>query len=138
MSWDVVIMRFPEGFSGDFEEMSDNWEPENMFTQDYFEVEIKKLFPDISGDKTWMTLNAKKYSIEFNIGDNDPINNIMLHVRGGNEALQAIEMVCKKFNCKALDTTESKLIDFSEEKNKGFESWRNYKDNVLKKNKKKN
>ena len=137
MSWDVVIMRFPEGFNGDFEEMPDNWEPENMFTQDYFEEEIKKLFPSIKGDKDWMTLNAQTYSIEFNIGDDNPISNIMLHVRGGNEALKAIEKVCKNFNCQALDTTESKLIDFNEETNEGFESWRNYKDNVLKKQNKK-
>ena len=83
-----------------------------------------------------MTLNAETYSIEFNIGEDESIKDIMLHVRGGNDALKAIEEICRKFNCQALDTTESKLIDFSKETNEGFESWRNYKDNVLKKNNK--
>ena len=132
MSWDVVIMRFPEGFDGDFEKMPDNWEPETLFTQDYFEEEIKKIFPNIIGDKTWLTLNAETYSIEFNIGDDKSITNIMLHVRGGNDALKAIEKICKKFNCQALDTTESKLIDFNKETNEGFSSWRKYRDSVIK------
>ena len=132
MSWDVIIMRFPEGFDGDFDKMPDDWEPETLFTQGYFEEEIKKIFPNIIGDKTWLTLNAETYSIEFNVGEDDLISNIMLHVRGGNDALKAIEEICKKFNCQALDTTESKLIDFSEEINEGFESWKKYRDNVIK------
>jgi len=132
MSWDVVIMRFPDGFDGDFDKMPADWEPEKLFTQDYFAEEIKKIFPNIIGDKTWMTLNAETYSIEVNIGDDDPVSNIMLHVRGGDEALQAIEKICIKFNCQALDTTESKLIDFDKKTNDGFTSWREYRDNVLK------
>jgi hypothetical protein len=131
MSWDVVIMRFPEGFDGDFEEIPDDWEPENLFTQNYFEEEIKKVFPNIIGDKTWMTLNAETFSIEFNIGGDDPVNSITLHIRGGDEAIQVIGTICKKFNCQALDTTECKLIDFDKETNEGFTQWRAYKDKVM-------
>ena len=82
MSWDVLIMRFPEGFDGDFDETPDDWEPEILFTQDYFEEKIKK--------------------------------------------------ICEKFKCQALDTTESKLIDFNEETNTGFTQWREYRNKVLK------
>ena len=133
MSWDVIITRFPEGFDGDFDKMADDWEPETLFTQDFFEEEIKKLFPNIIGDKTWLTLNAETYSIEFNIGEDESIKDIMLHVRGSNDALKAIEEICKKFNCQALDTTESKLIDFNKATNEGFTSWREYRDSVVKK-----
>jgi hypothetical protein len=36
MSWDVYIMRFPEGFNGDFNKIPEDWEPEELFTLDYF------------------------------------------------------------------------------------------------------
>ena len=137
MSWDVIITRFPEGFDGDFDKIADDWEPETLFTQDFFEEEIKILFPNLIGDKTWLTLNAETYSIEFNIGEDESIKDIMLHVRGSNDALKAIEQICKKFNCQALDTTKSELIDFNKATNEGFTSWREYRDNVVKKNKEK-
>ena len=44
MSWDVIITRFPEGFDGDFDKIADDWEPETLFTQDFFENEIKNYF----------------------------------------------------------------------------------------------
>ncbi|MCL2141269.1 MAG: hypothetical protein FWH46_00075 [Methanimicrococcus sp.] len=88
MSWDVIVMRFPEGFDGDFDKIPNDWEPEELFYREYFLEEIKKIFPDINTeDETWLVLNAAAYSIEFNIGDNDPINSIMLHIRGGDEAI---------------------------------------------------
>jgi hypothetical protein len=135
MSWDVMVMKFPEGFDGDFENLSEDWEPEDICTHDYLKNEIKKLFPAIDNDDTtWMTLDEETFSMEFNVGDDDPINCITLHVRGtGQEALKSIKMFCEKLNCQALDTTESEIIDFNEETNKGFSEWQEYRDKVINK-----
>jgi hypothetical protein len=136
MSWDVLLMRFPEDFNGDFDEIPNNWEPEELFTKDYFAKELNKIFPEINTeDKTWMTLDSETFSIELNIGDDEPISNIMLHVRGDDMAIHAIELLCKTFNLQALDTTESELIDFSKNTNDGFAKWREYRNLVLEKNK---
>ncbi|MDR0525812.1 MAG: hypothetical protein LBG90_08090 [Spirochaetaceae bacterium] len=100
----------------------------------FFINEIKKIFPYInSNDENWLILDEETFSIEFNVGEDDPINNIMLHVRGEDEALKAIGLVCKKINLQAFDTTESKIIDFDKETNEGFTQWREYKNNVLNK-----
>ncbi|MDR1877775.1 MAG: hypothetical protein LBQ84_09150 [Flavobacteriaceae bacterium] len=136
MSWDVLIMRFPEDFKG-FNDLPDKWEPEELFTHNFFATEIKILFPKINdADKNWITLKEETFSIEFNTGDDDdPISHIMLHVRGGDEALKVIELLCKKFNVQAFDTTEGEIINFENKPTKGFTQWRKYKDTVLKKKK---
>jgi hypothetical protein len=133
MSWDVWVAKFPDGFDGNFDNISDDWEPEELFTHDIFIKEIKRIFPNIDDDdENWLILDDGTFSIEFNIGKDDPITCIMLHVRGGNEAIKAIGLLCKTFNLQALDTTEVNLIDFDKEANDGFTQWREYRDRVMK------
>jgi hypothetical protein len=104
-------MRFPEGFDGNFDNIPDEWEPEELFTHGFFVQEVKKIFPDIDdADANWLILEEKTFSLEFNMGDGDPVNSIMLHVRGSSEAVKAIGLLCGKFNLQAVDTTESKII----------------------------
>jgi hypothetical protein len=129
MSWDVIIMRFPEGFNDNFDNIQDEWEAEELFTQEFFSSEMKKLFPNINGE----ALDEETFSIEFYIGEDDPITCITLHVRGGDEAIKAIELICRRFDLQAFDTTKCKIIDFSKETNDGFTQWREYKNSVLKK-----
>jgi hypothetical protein len=76
-------------------------------------------------------LDEDTFSIEFNIGEDDPIRNISLHVRGGDEALKAIKRLCERFDCLAFDTTKCAIVDFAEETNGGFSEWREYRDQVL-------
>jgi hypothetical protein len=133
MSWDVLVMRFPEGFDGDFDNIPDGWKPEELFTHDFFIKEVKKIFPNINdADEDWLFLNKETFSIEFNIGKDDPISDIMLHIRGGDEAIKAIAILCEKLNLQALDTTDCKLIDFNKETNDGFTQWREYNNRVIK------
>jgi hypothetical protein len=35
MSWDVIIMKIPESFTGDFDELPEDWMPENICTHKY-------------------------------------------------------------------------------------------------------
>ena len=138
MSWDVIIMKVPESFTGDFDELPEDWMPGNICTHKYLKNEIIKLFPKINNDdSSWMMLDEETYSIEFNVGEDDPINTITLHVRGDDKALESIKIFSEKLYCKALDTTEGEIIDFSDEPNKGFSKWREYRNKVLNKENKK-
>ena len=134
MSWDVVVMKFPAGFDGDWESLPDDFEAEAICTHEYLKNEIKKVLPEINNDDTaWMVLNGGSYSIEFNAGDDDPVRCITLYVRGGDEALKAIKLFCEKLACQAFDTSGGGIIDFNEEANKGFSEWRQYRDKVTNK-----
>jgi hypothetical protein len=129
MSWDVIVMKFPQDFNGDLENLPDDFKPENICTREYFENEIKKIFPKINCE----TLNEDTFSIEFDIGEGDPIQTISLQVRGDNKALESIKILCERFNCQELDTTKSEIIDFIEETNNGFMEWQEYRDKVVQK-----
>jgi hypothetical protein len=127
MSWDVIVMKFPKDFDGNLENLPQDFEPENICTREYFETEIKKIFPKIN----YETLNEDTFSIEFNIGEDDPIQTISLQIRGDNKALKSIKMICEKFNCQALDTTKCEIIDFTKETNEGFSEWQEYRNKVI-------
>src|SRR4051794_19319515 len=52
---------------------------------------ISALLPGIDwSDPTWGIYDGDGFSIEFNVGADDPIANMMLHVRGGGNAIAAI------------------------------------------------
>jgi hypothetical protein len=48
MSWDVFLMKFPEGFDGGLENLPHDFEPEAICAREYFETEIKRLIPKIN------------------------------------------------------------------------------------------
>jgi hypothetical protein len=87
MSRDVIAMKFPKDFDGDLGNLPHDFEPENICTRAYFETEIKKIFLDINGE----TLNGDTLSIEFDIGEDEPLQTISLRVKGGDDALKAIK-----------------------------------------------
>ena len=132
MSWDVTLMKLPDNFDGNWENLPEDFEPKIMCTQEYLQKEIKKLFPNINNDDpTWMILDEETFSIEFNVGNNDPINSIMLHVRGEQEALKAIKIFSEKFNCSAIEIDGGRIIDFTAEINEGFSEWQKYRDQIV-------
>ena len=83
-------------------------------------------------DPTWGMLSEDAFSIEFSIGKDAPVQSVMLHVRGGPEALGAIQLACKALDCVALDCSSGELIDWeSKEAEASFAEWRTYRDRVV-------
>jgi hypothetical protein len=96
MVTDLLLLKIPE--------KSTLFERKSICTHRQLKQEIKKLFPNIDSEHTtWMTLKEKGYVIEFIIELTDPIDRIMVRIRGGKEGLQAIKIFCENFNCETLD-----------------------------------
>ena len=127
MSWDVVIMNVPEGIESPAE-LPDDFES-NLGTAESFLSLLNSLFPEIDlSDPTWGILDGPDFSIEFSIGENDPIESVMLHVRGSDQAIQPIQRLCQAGSWRALDMGDGEFIDFSAEPAAGLESWRDLRD----------
>src|SRR5258708_507607 len=60
---------------------------------------------------TWGLYGTDEFSIEFNVGKDDPIQSMMLHVRGGGDAFAAIMAVIQPHGWSALDCSTSKFLD---------------------------
>lgn len=82
-------------------------------------------------DPTWGILEENDFSIEFNIGDDDPLDTLMLHVRGGDSAIHAIHHICEHTGWRAFDTTTGDFIDFAEDPAKGLRQWRASRNQVV-------
>ena len=94
---------------------------------------LRAALPEVDlSDDSWGLYGGDDFAIELNIGPDDEIPGIMLHVRGGPGALQAVRDIAMALGVPALDCTTSELIDFdSPDAGKGFDAWRAYRDKFV-------
>ncbi len=73
------------------------------------------------------------FSLEFNIGKDDPVETIMLHVRGGGDAIAAMLKFCQPNNWSLFDCSTSEFIDPENPSQEGWEGFQEFRDKVVKK-----
>jgi hypothetical protein len=130
MSWDVLLMNVPDNLKSS-NDLPDDYKS-NLGIGVNILPTLSSIVPEIDlHDPTWGELEGDGFSIEFNIGKDDPVDTIMLHIRGGNGAINVIEHICEKTGWRALDTSIGKFIDFNQSPEKGFELWRGYRNRVV-------
>jgi hypothetical protein len=109
MSWDVLLLSVPPGIAT----VDDS--PEDFASELGPRAQVLStlaaLFPDLDlSDPTWGILAGDDFAIEFNIGDGDPVETIMLHVRGSNSTIHAIHYICERTGWRAFDTSTGDLL----------------------------
>ncbi|GAK53816.1 hypothetical protein U14_05090 [Candidatus Moduliflexus flocculans] len=134
MSWDILFQDTPEHINS-IEDLPEDFTPGKLCSRTYLEDMLLSLFPTIDNhDKSWMVLQEDSFSIEFNSGKDDPVESLMLHVHGEEDALHVIKKICDHTGWKALDCTSGDFIDFEQNPDQGFSTWREFKDDVLRNN----
>ena len=129
MSWDVVILALPPG-TRSFNDLPKDYDA-SLATISFVHSTLRELFPDINlTDPAWGVLVADTYSMEFNIGSEDPCRSIMLHIRGDEASLTPIRALCERTGWGAFDTSDGALMDFSADPGKGLRAWRAYREQV--------
>ena len=131
MSWDVLLINVPDKMKSP-NDLPDDFKSTLGITADVHST-LSNIVPEIDlHDPAWGNLKGDGFSIEFNIGKNNPVESIMLHVRDSNGAITIIEHICKKTGWRALDTSTGNFIDFNQNPERGFEQWRSYRNQVAK------
>jgi hypothetical protein len=134
MSWDVAILRFDGSTPASLEEYA---EAQTRVLGPASEVRdsIGKALPGIDwSDKTWGIYNGDGFSIEFNMGKEDVIKSITLHVRGEGNAIAAIMAVVKPLGWSALDCSTSEFLDSEQPSQEGWKEFQEYRDKAFGKN----
>lgn len=131
MSWDVILQS--EKIAPTYSELENDEFKSYLGQRDEIIKVIENVFRDVDfTDKSWGMLDRDDYSIEFNMGgDNISIDSIMLHVRGEDNSIDAIEKLCESTGWFALDTSTMEFIDFSDKKEIGFNEWKKCQDKVI-------
>lgn len=130
MSWDVFIMK--EKY--DFEAPEEEQPPVPPLGQrDDIIAKLSRAIPQLDyRDKAWGILEGEGFSIEFNTGDEEFVDSIMLHVRGGGAVMETIRLICETLEAYALDTSDTNYIDFEETgaAEQSWEQFQKYRDRV--------
>ena len=123
MSWDVLLLRVPDGCAS-IAELPDDFVGEPLGAPEQIVDALRRALPSIDlSDRTWGVLEADDYSIEFNIGRDEPCTAVMLHVRGPESVIVPIEAVCDQTGWSAFDTSTGARIDFAADPARGLRSW---------------
>ena len=130
MSWDVLILNLPPGTTV-LEDVPDSTDVSLGPLSQVLDRLRASLGGDIDlTDPTWGTMEGEAFSIEFNIGDKDPCESIMLHVRGDDSAVEPIRVLCESTRWRAFDTTTGELMEFESGTQPGLRQWRAFRDRV--------
>lgn len=126
MSWDVIFLKSKidlEDPNLDLEPLGDKTEIINNLTS---------LLPDLDfSDRDWGMLSTEDFSIEFNIGNEETVDSLMLHIRGGGDPLGVIKAICDATNWGALDTQNTQFIDTDNISKESWEAFQAYRNKVI-------
>jgi len=93
---------------------------------------ISSVLPQTSwSNPEFGSFDGDEFSIEFNLGTDDPIDNMMLHVRGGGDAVSAVMSIVAPLGWSALDCSTGEFLNTAAPSNDGWEGFQNLRDNIL-------
>jgi hypothetical protein len=132
MSWDVILYNLPSSVTS-----LEKYYPQPLpllGSKSNVIRQLKEVFPDIRfSDPDWGYIERSNYSIEFNFGKEDPLDSLMLHVRGNENVIAAIRAICESASWRAFDTTTGLFMDFENDPARGLREWRSFRDKVFNK-----
>jgi hypothetical protein len=123
------------GRAPSFDELSDGTlEPLPLGPGDAVRAAISNALPGVDWtDPTWGLYGGNGFSIEFNTGDGPILDGIMLHVRGGGDAIAAMLTFALPNQWSLLDCSTSEFLDPASPSQAGWEGFQAYRDSLFKK-----
>ena len=129
MSWDVLILK-----------ASALPLPKDLDDAEYLPLgpaaevrqRISTLLPGIDWtDTSWGVYTGETFLIEFNTGGEDPIENIMLHVRGGGDVMPMIMAIIRPQGWSAFDCSMGEFLDPQNPSAAGWEGFQGFRVKVI-------
>ncbi|MFC9157847.1 hypothetical protein ACFTT0_23035 [Streptomyces bauhiniae] len=130
MSWDVLLLRLPDEVTS-MHELPDDYSPEPLGRQCDVLAAVTQAVPEVDlSDPTWGDLSGPTWSVELSIGSEDPVDSIMLHIRGsGDDVLAPVFRLAEALRCKVLDLAEGDLIQPGQ--TSGWHTFQQFRDGVI-------
>lgn len=115
MSWDISIHRFSREYAtvGD---IPDDEECLPLGSRAEIQADISHVFAETDwSDPAWGVYRSPAGSIEFNLGESEPNDGFMLHVRAQPPVVQMIIALCQANGWQALDCSRGQFLGQSEQ-----------------------
>jgi len=133
MSWDIFVQDLPKN-ARRIEDIPSDFQPQPILPKARIEAVFKEAAPftDFSNPR-WWRVTCSFFSIEVNIGAEDPSNGFALHVRGGEQAAGFVAEVVTRLGVRALDPCSDTGFFDPEKCKESFLKWKAYRDHVISK-----
>ncbi|MFE1203675.1 hypothetical protein ACFW5V_18505 [Streptomyces sp. NPDC058762] len=130
MSWDVILLHLPDGVTS-AQGIPADYIPAPLGRRGDVLAAVTQVVPDVDlSDPEWGELSSRTWSIELNIGSEDPVDSVMLHIRGsGDEVLTPVLRLAEALRCKALDCAEGNLITLGQ--TSGWHAFQQFRERVM-------
>ncbi|PZR97265.1 MAG: hypothetical protein DLM69_09875 [Candidatus Chloroheliales bacterium] len=132
MSWDVFLMRVPEGVTS-VRDLPDGFEPEAIGTPDEVVAIIRHVCPEAQFDGNRRG-SIDAFAMDIGIQSNDAglANFISFSIYGGvgERGIDIIKNVCQATGCKAIDGGED-FLRFDGDAEVQAQQWQRYRDYVV-------
>ncbi|WP_431032950.1 hypothetical protein ACQYWQ_06535 [Streptomyces sp. P6-2-1] len=129
MSWDVLVLRPPDGCAA-LEELPQDATGLPLGPRADVLTALAGAVPDADlSDPAWGVLEGPGWSIELNIGSDEPVGTVMLHVRGGgDDVLPVVLRIADALGARALDTGDGTLMGPGD--TTGWHAFQEYRDHL--------
>ena len=133
MSWDVLVLNYHGSPPADIDAMAAAPDPEPLGDGESVRDAISQLLDGVDWtEPAWGVYFNDGYSIEFNVGREKTVDSIMLHVRGGGDAIAAMLQFAQPNNWSLFDCSTSEFIDPNSPSQEGWEGFQAYRDKIVK------
>lgn len=132
MSWDLYALVLPAAMTN-VSELPHGYDPPPLGSRAELRERITEAAPTATfSDPGWGNLRGPGYAIEINLGDDEPVSVVALHVRGTDEAVGAVAALLDRLGLRAIDTGSATGALFSAaDGGEHLAAWRAYRDQVL-------
>ncbi|HZG02264.1 MAG TPA: hypothetical protein VE546_01590 [Streptomyces sp.] len=130
MSWDVLLLPLPAD-AASVSDLPDGLSPPPIGGAARVRDALRAAVPGVDlSDPAWGVLEGPTWSVELNIGAGDPVESVMLHVRGGgDDVLPVIHRMAAALGCRAVDCSEGDFL--AEGDGTGWHAFQEFRDRVL-------
>ncbi|WP_432089655.1 hypothetical protein [Streptomyces sp. bgisy095] len=130
MSWDVILLRLPDDVTS-VQEIPADYTPDPLGRRDDVLAAVAQAVPDADlSDPAWGEIFSPTWSIELNIGSEEPVDSVMLHIRGSaDDVLTPVLRLAEALQCKAFDCVEGDLITPGQ--TSGWHAFQQFRDRVM-------
>lgn len=131
MSWDIFVQDLPAD-AKTLEEITGDFKPKPIGLRNEIIAKIKEVVPSADfADPSWGLIDGGDFSIEVNVGNDEPTTSFAFHVRGGDAAIGVVAAILKHLGLRAIDCQTSCFFEPGAEATKSFQAWRAYRDRVV-------
>ncbi|WP_327132400.1 hypothetical protein OG311_16355 [Streptomyces sp. NBC_01343] len=130
MSWDVLLLRLPDDITS-VQEIPADCSPDPLGRRHDVLAAVAQVCPEADlSDPTWGEFSGAGWSIEFNIGSEDPADSVMLHIRGsGDDVLIHVFRLAEALRCRVLDCAGGDLITPGQ--TSGWHAFQQFRDRLV-------